>query len=336
MPEVKLLALVIPVYRNEENLDRLLKELTRLNERMPVPMEVVFVVDGSPDRCAELLAARLPAMPLRSRLVTLSRNFGSFAAISAGLECAEADAYAVLAADLQEPPDLVAQFARILKDDEADVVFGYRASRSDPWLSEFLSSLFWRVYRALVIRDMPRGGIDVFACNRRVRDHLMELREVNTNLIALLFWLGFRRRFVGYHRAERKEGSSAWTLGKKLRYSIDSIFNFTDLPIRLLLYVGGAGITIAAVWAAVLVALWYQGRITVPGYTPVVLAIVFFGALTSFGLGVIGQYLWISLANARRRPRYVIASQDKMSENETALLPPGGQRAGAESKSLPE
>jgi glycosyltransferase involved in cell wall biosynthesis len=309
MAELSLLALVIPVYRNEENLGRLLEEMVRLNGAMPAPMEVVFVVDGSPDRSAAVLAERLPALPLRSRLVTLSRNFGSFAAIAAGMECADADAYAVLAADLQEPPELIAQFAAILRNDEADVVFGYRASRSDPWLSEFLASAFWRIYRALVIHDMPRGGIDVFACNRKVRDHLMELREVNTNLIALLFWLGFRRRFVGYHRTARQEGKSAWTLKKKLRYSIDSIFNFTDLPIRLLLYVGGVGIALAAGWAAVLLALWWQGRITVPGYTPVVLAVVFFGALTSFGLGVIGQYLWISLANARRRPRYVIDRQ---------------------------
>ncbi len=307
------LALVIPVYRNEANLDRLLTEAAALDARMPVAMETVFVVDGSPDRCAGILAARLPALPFQSRLVTLSRNFGSFAAITAGLEAADADFYAVLAADLQEPPDLIEQFAGVLASGRADVVMGSRLTRSDPLLSRLASSVFWGFYRAVVIPDMPPGGVDIFACTRQVRDHLLSLEERNTNLVALLFWLGFRREFIGYHRAPRTEGRSAWTLSKKLRYAADSIVNFTDLPIRLLLYVGGAGIVIAAVWAAILVTLWWQGRIPVPGYTPIVLAIVFFGALTSFALGVIGQYLWISLNNTRRRPRYIVAGQREFS-----------------------
>lgn len=306
---MKRLALVIPVYKNEANLERLLEELVRLEGRLSLPLEVVFVVDGSPDRSAEILASRLEGSGLASRLVLLSRNFGSFSAITAGLEASESDFYAVLAADLQEPPELIERFVEALASGRADVVFGYRISRADPLGARVSAALFWGAYRMLVNRDMPKGGVDVFGCTRVVRDHLLALPEVNTNLIALLFWLGFRREFIGYRRQEREAGSSGWTLQKKLRYAADSIVNFTDLPIRLLLYVGGLGIAIAMVWAAVLLAAWWQGRIPVVGYTPIVLAIVFFGALTSFGLGVVGQYLWITLNNARRRPRYVVASQ---------------------------
>jgi hypothetical protein len=134
----------------------------------------------------------------------------------------------------------------------------------------------------------------------------MELRETNTNLIALLFWLGFRRAFVPYERRRRLEGTSAWTIAKKFRYAMDSIFNFTDLPIRVLLISGSVG-TIASIAASVIViTAWLRGAIPVLGYTPLLLAISFFGGLTTLGLGIVGQYLMLSLRNTRNRPNYVV------------------------------
>jgi hypothetical protein len=168
--------------------------------------------------------------------------------------------------------------------------------------------VFWALYRRFVIRGMPRGGIDVFGCNRLVRDRLLAMPEATTNLIALLFWIGFRRRFVPYERRPRRHGRSAWTIYKKLRYAIDSIFNFTDLPIQGLLAVGLAGSTLAVVLGAIVFSARLAGAIEVPGYTALALIIMFFGGLTAFGLGVIGQYLWLTLQNVRRRPNFLIES----------------------------
>ena len=274
-------------------------------------MEVVFVIDGSPDRCLDILRRRLPSASFPSQLIRLSRNFGSFPAIAAGLEAGSGEYFAVLAADLQEPPQLISQFYEVLSRDQADIVFGCRARRSDPWLSELLSRMFWWIYGAFIVAEMPRGGIDVFGCSRKVRDCLLGCPESDTNLIALLLWLGFRRQFVPYDRQARREGKSAWTLRKKLKYSLDSIFNFTDLPIQLLLSVGAAGIAVGTIFAVVLIFSRLTGRITVPGYSAIVLAIIFFGSLTSLGLGIIGQYLWLTLQNARRRPKYVVASEER-------------------------
>ena len=173
---------------------------------LPGEFEVVFVVDGSPDRCLQILRERLPALPLRTQLLSLSRNFGSFAAIAAGLESAHGDCMAVMAADLQEPPELVLQFFEVLGAGRADIVFGVRGGRSDPWLSELASNLFWFIYRKLVIKDMPRGGVDVFGCTREVRDHLLHLQGIDTNLIALLFWLGYRREYIVYERQRAPGG----------------------------------------------------------------------------------------------------------------------------------
>jgi glycosyltransferase involved in cell wall biosynthesis len=306
-------SLVIPVYKNEQSLERLLAALTELNGRMPEEMEVVFVVDGSPDRCFELLSRRLARVPFRSQLVSLSRNFGSFCAIAAGLRAGGGDRFGVLAADLQEPPELILQIADVLLSGRADVVFGCRAGRADPWLSEFFARLFWWIYRRFVLPDMPSGGVDVFGCTRQVGDRLLELKEVNTNLIALLFWLGFRREFVTYRRLPRLEGKSAWTLSKKVRYCFDSLFNFTDLPIKFLLYIGAGGVAVATLLSVFVTAARLSKAITVPGYTPIVLAIMFFGALSSLGLGVLGQYLWLSLQNSRNRPAFIVSSSREYS-----------------------
>lgn len=304
-------SLIVPIYKNEPNLERLLAELVKLSARSLEELEVVLVVDGSPDRCYEILRTRLPRLPFRSQLLLLSRNFGSFAAVAAGLQLAHGDFFAVLAADLQEPPELAETFFRILSSDEADVVFGVRESRSDPFLSELASNAFWRIYRRVVIRDMPPGGVDVFGCNRTVRDRLLQFQESNTNLIALLFWMGYRRAYVPYERRARLEGKSAWTFAKKIRLSFNSIFNFTDIPIQLLLYSGGIALILACLGAVLVVLSRLLGHIRVPGYTPIVVAIFFFGALTAFGLGIVGEYLWLTLQNTRHRPQYMILRADE-------------------------
>ena len=319
-----MLSLVIPVYKNEENLPRLFRELESFAVTFPSPLEIVFVVDGSPDASLRILQERLPSWGLRTQLVELSRNFGSFAAIAAGLERACGEYLAVISADLQEPLTLVAEFHRRMAAGEADIVFGHRTSRADPGLSHVMSESFWRVYRRYVLPEMPKGGVDMFGCTRQVRDHVVAMREVNTNLIALLFWLGFRRAFVPYERRARLEGRSAWTFGRKLRYALDSVFAFTDLPIRALLLLGAAGTTLAIVAGVTVFAGWLAGRIPVLGYTPLMLVMAFFGGLTALGLGITGQYLWLTLQNARARPNFVVKAAS--SFNDSTQQAPRDQR----------
>lgn len=301
-----MLSLIVPLYRSEENLGRLFQELSILALKVPVGFEVVFVIDGSPDKCDQVLARAAPTFGWTCRVVHLSRNFGSFAAIAAGLRHGKGDYFAVLAADLQEPPGLVLDFLGRMVGGEADVVFGVRSKRSDPFLSRLVARLFWKFYRRAVNTDIPDGGVDVFGCTRQVRDQLLQLNEVDSSLIALLFWLGFRRAFVEYERLPRKEGRSSWTFGKRFRYAVNSIFNFTDLPVRVLLLTGGMGTIAAILIAAVVVAAKLLGDVPIPGYAATVVAIVFFGGLTALGLGIVGQYLWIALQNTRNRPTFIV------------------------------
>lgn len=304
-------SVVIPVYRNAESIDRLLAALRDLNVSLGGRLETVFVVDGSPDRSYELLQNAMPALPFRAQLLAHSRNFGSFAAIRTGLSAATGEFFAVMAADLQEPPELLVSFFGSLDSGECDVAVGERSGRADPFVSRIVSRGFWWLYRRLVVREMPEGGVDIFACNRRFRDQLLLLEESRSSLIALVFWLGFKRKHFPYERRARQEGRSAWTLRKKIDYMMDSVFAFTDLPIKMLINIGAIGSLASIVLAIVVAAARISGAIEVPGYAATMIVVLLFGALNLFGLGLVGSYAWRAYENTKRRPLAVIAMKSE-------------------------
>lgn len=309
-----MISLVIPVYRNEDNVPPLLDALDELSSSMSGCLEVVFVVDGSPDGSYEALLRALPARSFPYQLLSLSRNFGSFAAIRAGLEVGVGPLYAVMAADLQEPPELVQKFHEALVEGAADVVLGVRAARADSAATMAGAGMFWGFYRRFVLKDVPAGGVDVFGCTKVVRDHLLHMRESNSSLVGLLFWVGFRRAFVHYERRERLVGKSAWTLSKKIRYLTDSIYGFSDLPIRVLTRAGLVGMFLSVVFGLIVLVARLSGAIEVPGYAATVFTIAFLGALNCLGLGIIGNYVWRTFENTKGRPTYIVASR-KTSED---------------------
>lgn len=297
-----MLTLVIPVYRNEGNLPDLLVAISGLNIQLEGELEVVFVVDGSPDRCYRILKDELPSQPFRSKLVLLSRNFGSFMAIRTGLQYGCGERFAVMAADLQEPPELVLEMNSVLMHQDIDVVVGARTSRQDSWLSQTASNIFWGLYRRYVIPEIPQGGVDMFACNKIFRDTLLTLEERHSSLIAQIFWLGYRRKVVTYLRQKRLHGKSAWTFRKKINYLMDSVFSFTDLPIRVLTNVGAFGSVLVGVCGLLTLIAKLNGMIDVPGYAMIMLVLTFLGCLNLLGLGIIGSYTWRTYENSKNRP----------------------------------
>jgi glycosyltransferase involved in cell wall biosynthesis len=309
------LSLVVPIYGNEGSIDELLDAIRGIKASTDTGFEAVFVVDGSPDRSYALLHERLPQAGFTSQLISLSRNFGSFPAIRVGLEFARGRVIAVMAADLQEPPELVVKFLAALAHGDVDVAFGVREGRQDPALSRLASRMFWAVYRRFVMPDIPKGGVDIFAVTSRFRDRLLQLRESHTSLLAQLFWLGGRRTFIPYERRERRHGRSGWTLRKKLRYLSDSVFAFTDLPVRILIMLGLASMGVAILLTMVTLVARFSGLVAVPGYAGTMLTILFFGAFNSLGLGVVGAYAWRAFENTKSRPLAVVQSEESFNEN---------------------
>jgi glycosyltransferase involved in cell wall biosynthesis len=305
-------SVVIPVYGNEATLPAVVRAMEDLAGELDDRLEVVFVVDGSPDGSLILLRRLLAGVTaFSSQLTALSRNYGAFSAIRVGLAASTGAYVAVMAADLQEPPSLVRDFFRTLAAGEGDVAVGVRTGRADPPVSAFLSRSYWALYRRFVQRDMPRSGVDVFGCTRQVVDELVRLEERHTSLVGLLFWLGFRRVEVPYERLARTEGKSGWSLRKRVRYLLDSVFSFTDLPITLITAIVVVGICASVVLGLVVFIAWLAGSVSVAGYTPLMLVLVFTASSVLLALGVIGGYVWRTYENTKGRPSAIPMTHER-------------------------
>lgn len=304
-------SLVVPIYRNEHNVDDLVVALREFAERHR-RLEVILVDDGSPDRSRLLLENALRDAPFAVRIIRLSRNFGSFAAIRVGIEHARGDYIAVMAADLQEPPELVDSIFATLASEDVDIVFGQRTGRADGLITRMSSAAFWSIYRRFVIADVPVGGVDIFGCTAEVAKSLLAMREHNSSLLAQLFWVGYRRAFVPYERRAREKGKSGWSFRRRLRYMVDSIFAFTDLPILVVLWVGAFGLASSLLIGLVTIAARLIGLIDVPGYATVVLVTLFFGSVNLFIQGILGLYLWRMFENTKQRPLAIVADAQSL------------------------
>ncbi len=298
-------SLVVPIYRNAENIKSLFVALENLSAKLDGNLEVIFVIDGSPDDSGEIILNT--PRSFASRTIFHSRNFGSFTAIRTGMEFAKGSYIAAMAADLQEPPELILAFFKLLRENQADVVFGERTARADSFVQRTLSNIFWSAYRRMILPAMPKGGVDIFGCNRKVLDALLQIEEPNSSLVAQLFWVGYRRKFVPYARQERKEGKSGWNFSRRLRYMMDSIFSFSDLPILAVLWIGVLGSIVSLFFGVMTIVGRLFGYIDERGYATIVLMISLFGFLNMVVLGLMGCYLWRALENTKRRPLRLIS-----------------------------
>jgi glycosyltransferase involved in cell wall biosynthesis len=304
-------SVVVPVYGNEGSLPALLQRLELLSESLGGPMEAVFVVDGSPDGSLLVLRRLLPEAGFASQLVAHSRNFGSFAAIRTGFAAACGEYVAAMAADLQEPPELVEELFARLASGDYDVAVGTRTGRDDPRTTMLLSRVFWALYRRFVHREIPAGGVDIFGCTRAVTQQLVALDESHSSLVGLLYWLGYRRTEVPYRRLPREEGRSGWSFRRKLRYFVDSVYSFTDVPITLLTAIGAVGGVLTLLAGITVLAARLTGAIQQSGYTPLMLVMLLSAFTVLFGLGVVGSYVWRTYENSKGRPGAVAMSHER-------------------------
>jgi len=301
-------ALVVPLYKSEACIPSLLRALDGLSVHSSGRLQVVFVDDGSPDGSYLAVRAGLENRPWAWKIVRHSRNFGAFEAIRTGLAHTEGDFVAVMAADLQEPPELVLGFFSVLATGQAQIVIGRRIARHDPFLTRLSSGVFWWLYRRFINPAVPQGGVDIFGCTRQVAVMLASLRETHSSLLGQLFWVGFQREFVDYSRQARASGASAWTLARKLNYMADSVFAFTDLPLRLLTAAGFLGLAGCFVVGTITLLARLVGWIHEPGYTPLILAIAASTASILFALGIVGSYVWRAYENTKGRPVSIVAT----------------------------
>jgi glycosyltransferase involved in cell wall biosynthesis len=303
-------SVVVPIYGNRDSLAALLDRLVALSESRDGGLEGVFVVDGSPDDSLAILREMLARGLLEAQVLSHSRNFGSASAVRSGLAVARGDFVAVMAADLQEPAEVVDSFFDLLEADECDIALGQRIGRDDPAVSAAMANFYWRFYQRFINREIPTGGVDVFGCTRAIAQRIVSFPETHTSLIALLYWLGYRRGYVQYRRQVRHSGESAWTFKGKLRLLFDSVFAFTDVPIVLLQIIGFAGTTFSFLIGLIVFVGWLLGAIKQPGYTPIMIAIAGSTSALLLGLGVVGSYVWRTYENSKNRPLELVATHE--------------------------
>ena len=293
---------IIPVYKNCESLPELLVSLDTTLSNLNTKNEVIFVVDGSPDNSFNRLQELLPLKNAEVLVVNLSRNFGSIPAVRTGLMRARGQFAAVIAADLQEPTTILLDFYDALQQDNVDVVVGVRASRNDPFFSKIFSKIYWNFYRKLINKEIPIGGVDIFACTEKAYKQIISLSESGRSLIGLIYWIGFKKDQIEYTRFKRPYGKSAWTLKSKLRYMSDSVYAFSNAPILLLQLIGSFGIFSSILLGVVTVVGTTTGQISQPGYPSLITALLLSTSSLLLGLGIVGNYAWRAFENSKLRP----------------------------------
>ncbi len=312
-----LISIVVPVYYSSATLPTLLARFRAIAADLPaLDFEFVMVDDGSGDHSFAVLEAEAAA-DRRVRAMRLSRNFGSNAAILAGLTHARGDCSVVIAADLQDPPEFISELIREWQSG-VDIVLAARQSRDDPFVSRVFASAFNRLFRKLVFPDFPPNGFDFFLASRRVCRQLITMNERNSYIFGQIMWVGFPRKIVYYDRARRDEGTSRWTVAKKVKYLIDAFTAFSYLPVRAATLLGLLLAVAGFLWAAVVVAARLLGWIPETGFAAMMVALLLLSGTQLVVCGLIGEYLWRVLEEARNRPVFLVADRINLDDDAAA------------------
>jgi glycosyltransferase involved in cell wall biosynthesis len=303
----KLISVVVPMYNERDSLGILYGELKRAAEELPdYGFEYVFVSDGSTDGTLERLR-NLAEQDGRIRYLSFSRNFGKEAALYAGLSCAKGDFVATMDADMQDPPSLLPKMVHLLEEGGYDSIATRRVDRiGEPVIRSFCARCFYRVMGSLSQIDIADGARDYRLMTRQMVDAVLSVSEHNRFSKGIFAWVGFETRWLEYTNVERAAGETKWDFWKLVRYSIDGIINFSDVPLRLSSYLGLilTVLSFLAILVEVFRALVFGDPVA--GWPSLVCIITFLGGIQLFCMGIMGQYIARTYMEVKRRPHYIV------------------------------
>lgn len=302
-----LISIVVPAYNEQENVQPFYHAILEVMNDTAYQWEIIYVNDGSHDGTVSVLQ-RLHEQDDRVKYISLSRNFGSYSAISAGLRYAKGDGVVVISCDLQDPPELIAEFLTRWERG-ADIVWGVRASRVDPGLKSTYANTFYWLLRRFVWPDFPPGGMDYGLFDRRIIDLYNSLPIRNTIPFLAIYDLGFRQEQIPYHRRERKRGTSKWTFFRRIKAAIDVILDFSYFPIRLVSSFGIVIALLSILYAFVVAMNRVLFGVGGAGWPSTIVVITFLGGIQLIVLGMLGEYIWRVVEQVRERPRFIVMDQ---------------------------
>lgn len=299
------ISIVVPVHNEAAGLEAFFAQLLPVLERLGTTWEVICINDGSTDATLDLLLGfhrRTPAI----KVINLSRNFGKDVALSAGLDFAGGGAVIPIDADLQDPPELIAQMVAKWREG-FDIVVATRARRDgDSWLKRVSARYFYKIFDRITDVPIPRDTGDYRLIDRRVVNVLVQLPERTRFMKGLFAWVGFRQAAISFDRNPRHAGETKWNYWRLWNFALDAITSFSTLPLKIWSYLGLAISLFAFLFAIFLAGLKIIRGIDLPGYASLMVAVLFFGGVQLISLGIIGEYLARMYSEVKGRPLYLV------------------------------
>ncbi len=304
---MKKLSIIVPAYNEEKTLDLFINEVNLQTADLPLEKSYFFINDGSKDNTLEILK-RLAASYDNVKYISFSRNFGKEAALLAGLQAADGDFITVMDADLQDPPEMLNEmYQKILEG--YDVVGTRRTSREgEPPIRSFFARMFYRIINKISSIKMVDGARDFRLMTREVVNSILELPENNRFSKGLFAWVGYNVTYLEYKNRERIAGETSWNFWGLLRYSIDGIINFSEMPLNIATFVG-----FFSFLASLLLSIFYLLKTLiygdpVQGFPTLIVLILLLGGLQLLSLGIIGKYIAKIFLETKKRPNYIIVN----------------------------
>jgi polyisoprenyl-phosphate glycosyltransferase len=299
------LSIVTPAFNEAAGIDRFFERLSRVLERLALSYEIVLVNDGSTDdTLARLLEHR--ARNAAIKVINLSRNFGKDTALSAGLDYARGRAVIPIDADLQDPPELIEEMVARWREGY-DVVFATRMRRpGDSWPKRMSARFFYRFFDAIADVSIPADTGDFRLMDRRVVDVVLRLPERTRFMKGLFAWVGFNQTAIYYEREERHAGGTKWNYWRLWNFAMDGITSFSSFPLKVWSYFGFVISLFAFLYAVVLAIKKLLHDVNVPGYTSLMVVVLFLGGIQLITLGILGEYMGRVYNEVKGRPLYVV------------------------------
>ena len=309
-------SIIIPVYFNQDNLMPLYDDIKRkFIDVIDYDYEIVMVNDGSTDNSWDVMQ-QLSKKDDNIKIISLSRNFGSHAAMLCGLSYCTGDCAVIKCADLQEPTEMILEMVELWRNGN-NVVLAVRDGRDESKTQTFFANLYYWMVRKTALPQMPKQGFDVYLMDRKVINVLTSLDEKNSALTGQLLWSGFKTGKVYYRRLAREIGTSRWTFKKKFRLVTDTLFSFSSLPISLVWGIGMVSFIVAVIWALVEIVLKITGAIDMIGWTSLFIFNLLSFGITMLTLGILGEYLWRTFDASRKRPPYIVEDSNTCNKEMT-------------------
>jgi dolichol-phosphate mannosyltransferase len=300
-------SIVIPVYQNEDSIATTYRAVCSVLDAHSdeVRYDFVLVNDGSTDRSWEILQELQREHPDHIKLINFTRNFGQMAALLAGYTYAEGDCIVSMSADLQDPPELIWEMLCAWREGHKLVVAN-RVARHDGWVKDKISEICWTILRRHAVPKIPKGGFDFFLMDKQLSEYFVCDPEQHIFLQGRLLFYGFEPFVIPYERRKRLAGKSQTSFGRKAKYFIDGFAAYSFLPLRIM-SIAGILLFLAAIITSSIIAwyvLMYGSRLE--GWASLMVVILFLSGMQMLAMGVMGEYLWRNIEEARKRPHYVI------------------------------